>query len=141
MLVKSAQVISVIAWMAGLFYMPRLFVYHDESDVVEGKTAELFETMEYRLYRFIMNPAMIAAWVFGLWMAFTPGIIEWGSVWPYTKAAGVVAMTLFHFWLGRRRKNFVAGNNTVSGRHYRMMNEVPTLLMVVIVVSVIIKPF
>ncbi|MFT5060116.1 MAG: putative membrane protein, partial [Polaromonas sp.] len=64
-----------------------------------------------------------------------------GSVWPYTKAAGVVAMTLFHFWLGRRRKNFVAGTNTVSGRHYRMMNEVPTLLMVVIVVSVIIKPF
>lgn len=140
LLVKAAHVMSIIAWMAGLFYLPRLFVYHAESDVVEGKTAELFQTMEYRLYRYIMNPAMIAAWVFGLWMVFTPGTIDWGSIWPYTKAAGVLAMTWFHHWLGRRRKDFVAGTNTVSGRQYRMMNEVPTLLMVVIVVSVILKP-
>ena len=137
---KSLHVISVIAWMAGLFYLPRLFVYHAETVGQAGETSELFQTMERRLLRAIMNPAMIATWVFGLALVFTPGIVDWGAVWPWTKAASVLAMTWFHHWLGRRRKDFVAQANTRTGRTYRMMNEVPTLLLVVIVISVIARP-
>ena len=89
--------------------------------------------------RAIMSPAMVATWVFGLALVFTPGIVDWSEVWPWTKAASVLAMTWFHHWLGWRRKDFVAGTNRLSGRQYRMMNEVPTVLMVVIVASVIVK--
>ena len=137
--IKSLHVISVIAWMAGLFYLPRLFVYHAESVGQSGDTHELFQTMELKLLRVIMNPAMIATWVFGLMLVFTPGIVDWSAAWPWVKAACVLGMTWFHHWLGLRRKEFVAGQNTRDGRTYRMMNEVPTLLMVGIVVSVIVK--
>lgn len=138
---KSLHVISVIAWMAGLFYLPRLYVYHTEVVGETGDTAKLFQTMEVRLLRAIMNPAMIATWIFGLALVFTPGIVDWAAVWPWTKAVSVLAMTWFHHWLGRRRKEFAAGENTRSGRTYRIMNEVPTLLLIVIVVSVIARPF
>ena len=137
--VKSLHVISVIAWMAGLFYLPRLFVYHAETVGQSGETHELFQTMELKLLRVIMNPAMIATWVFGLLLVFTPGVVDWGAVWPWTKAACVLGMTWFHHWLGLRRKDFLTGTNTREGRTYRLMNEVPTLLMVGIVVSVIVK--
>ena len=136
---KSLHVVSVIAWMAGLFYLPRLFVYHAEQVAAGGEAEALFQTMEMKLLRLIMNPAMIATWVFGLALVATPGIVEWSSVWPWTKAAGVIAMTWFHHWLGLRRKDFGVGRNTRTGRSYRLMNEVPTLLMVVIVFSVIVK--
>lgn len=139
--VKSLHIISVIAWMAGLFYLPRLFVYHVESPAIVGETEVLFQTMERRLLRAIMAPAMISTWFFGLWLAFTPGVVDWGSVWPYMKAICVVAMTWFHHWLGQRRKNLITGTNTVSGRQYRMMNEVPTVLLILIVVLVIVRPF
>lgn len=138
---KSLHVISVIAWMAGLFYLPRLFVYHVEVVGQEGEQAELFQTMERRLLKAIMNPAMMATWVFGLALVFTPGVVDWGAVWPWTKAASVIAMTWFHVWLGRQRKEFLSGTNTLNGRTYRIMNEVPTLLLIVIVVSVIARPF
>ena len=92
-----------------------------------------------KLLRYIMNPSMIATWLFGLALVFTPGIVDWGAVWPWTKAAGVIGMTWFHHWLGLRRKEFLRGENSRSGRTYRIMNEVPTLLMVVIVLSVIVK--
>jgi putative membrane protein len=137
--IKALHVISVIAWMAGLFYLPRLFVYHVEQVQAGSSTDEMFQVMERRLLKAIINPASIATWVFGLALAFTPGIVDWTAVWPWTKAACVVAMTLFHHWLGRRRKDFAAGRNSFSGRQYRMMNEVPTLLMMIIVVSVIVK--
>ena len=133
--------ISVIAWMAGLFYLPRLFVHHVESKAVNGETEVLFQAMELKLLRVIMNPAMIAVWVFGLCLVFTPGIIDWSQIWPWTKAVAVLAMTSFHHWLALRRKDFLAGRNTVTGRQYRMMNELPTLLLVVIVVSVVARPF
>lgn len=136
---KSLHVISVIAWMAGLFYLPRLYVYHVEQVGQGGPTDLMFQTMERRLLRAIMNPAMVATWVFGLALVFTPGIVVWSEVWPWTKAASVLGMTWFHHWLGYRRKEFVEGTNTRSGRNYRMMNEVPTLLMIVIVLSVIVK--
>ena len=138
---KSLHVMSVLAWMAGLFYLPRLFVHHTERVTVGGETDELFQMMEMKLLRLIMNPAMIATWIFGLALAVTPGIVDWGAVWPYTKAASILAMTWFHHWLGLRRKEFVAGTNSRSGRDYRIMNELPTVLMVVIVVSVIARPF
>jgi putative membrane protein len=138
--IKSLHVISVIAWMAGLFYLPRLFVYHVEAPEVEKHAAELFQTMERRLLRVIMNPAMVATWVFGLALVFTPGIVDWGSVWPYTKAAGVLGLTWFHHWLGYRRKELMNGTCKVTGRQFRMMNEVPTLMMIIIVISVIARP-
>jgi putative membrane protein len=138
---KSLHVISVIAWMAGLFYLPRLFVYHAEKVGTGTETDALFQTMEYRLLRAIMNPAMIATWVFGLGLVFTPGVVYWGDVWPWTKAAAVLVMTWFHHWLAWRRKDFAKGENTRSGRSYRIWNEVPTVLLIVIVVSVIARPF
>lgn len=137
--IKAFHIMSVIAWMAGLFYLPRLFVYHVEQVGSEGPTHEMFQTMERRLLRAIMNPAMVATWTFGLCLVFTPGIVDWTSVWSWTKAAGVLGMTWFHHWLGLRRKDFISASNTLTGRQYRMMNEVPTLLMVLIVISVVVK--
>ena len=136
---KSLHVVSVMAWMAGLFYLPRLFVYHTEQCEVGTDRDALFQTMERKLLRFIMNPAMIATWVFGLMLVFTPGVVDWGAVWLYTKAVSVLAMTWFHHWLGLRRKDFIKGENALTGKQHRWMNEVPTLLMIVIVFSVIVK--
>ena len=138
--VKALHIMAVISWMAGLFYLPRLFVHHTERVEVGSETDALFQMMEMKLLRLIMNPAMIVAWVAGLYMVFLD-VIDWGEVWPWLKAAAVLAMTWFHHWLGLRRKEFVAGTNDRSGKHYRMMNEVPTLLMIVIVVGVIVRPF
>jgi putative membrane protein len=138
---KSLHVISVIAWMAGLFYLPRLFVYHVEVVGATGPTAELFATMERRLLKAIMNPSLIATWLFGLCLVFTPGVIDWTAIWPWAKAVSVLAMTWFHMWCAGRRKDLLADQPQLSGRSYRMMNEVPTLLMIVIVVSVIARPF
>lgn len=136
---KVLHVISVIAWMAGLFYLPRLFVYHTEEVETGSKTDELFQTMERRLLRAIINPASIATWVFGLSLVFTPGLVDWSMAWPWVKAAAVLGMTWFHHWLAKRRKDFMTGSNRITGRQYRMMNELPTLLMIVIVISVIVK--
>jgi len=137
--IKALHVISVIAWMAGIFYLPRLFVYHAEKAQVGSELDALFQVMERRLLRGIMNPAMIATWIFGLCLVITPGIVDWGAIWPWTKGASILAMTWFHMWLAGRRRDFAEGRNTRSGRTYRMMNELPTLLMVVIVISVIVK--
>lgn len=136
---KALHVISVIAWMAGLFYLPRLYVYHVETVAEGSATDAMFQTMERRLLQAIMAPAMIATWFFGLCLVLTPGIVDWSMIWPWTKAASVLAMTWFHHWLGLRRKDFLLGRNQVTGRQFRMMNEVPTLLLVVIVFSVIVK--
>lgn len=136
---KFLHVISVISWMAGLFYLPRLYVYHTEQVGSGNPTDKMFQVMERRLLRGIMNPAMISSWIFGVALVLTPGIVAWSEVWPWTKAAAVIAMTWFHMWLAARRKEFIAGQNRLSGRSYRIMNEVPTLLMLVIVASVIVK--
>lgn len=139
--IKSMHVVSVIAWMAGLFYLPRLFVYHVEQVGAGSETDALFQTMELKLYRFIMNPAMISTWIFGVLLAATPGVIDWSAIWPWTKALSIIGMTWFHHWLGLRRKEFLSGENTRSGREYRLMNEVPTVFLVIIVFSVIARPF
>lgn len=137
--IKTGHVVSVIAWMAGLFYLPRLYVYHVEQVGAGSATDVMFQTMERRLLKGIIGPASVAVWVFGLGLVFTPGIVDWSMVWPWTKAASVLAMTAFQHWLGTARKGFVAGSNSVTGRQYRLMNEVPTVLMLVIVASVIVK--
>lgn len=139
--IKVGHIFSIIAWMAGIFYLPRLFVYHAEAVEQGSDTDELFQIMERRLLRAIMNPAMTGAWIFGLLMVFTPGIIDWSAIWPWTKAGAVLAMTWYHHWLGYRRKDFMRGENKLTGRQYRMMNEVPTVFLLVILVSVIARPF
>jgi putative membrane protein len=137
--IKGLHIVSVISWMAALFYLPRLMVHHAERVGLSGETHEIFVMMEYKLAKVIMSPAMIATWVFGLLLVITPGVVYWGDIWPWLKAAGVIAMTLFHVWLMRRMWGFQRGQNNVSGKQYRMMNEVPTLLMILIVFSVTVK--
>lgn len=137
--VKGFHIISVISWMAALFYLPRLMVHHTERVELSGETHELFAMMEHKLATVIMSPAMMATWIFGLLLVITPGIVVWYDVWPWLKAGGVVAMTVFHVWLMRRMRSFQRGENTLSGKQYRMMNEVPTVLMILIVFSVTVK--
>ncbi|AXC48927.1 CopD family protein [Paracoccus suum] len=139
--IKALHVMAVISWMAGLFYLPRLFVYHAERGGIGQGTAEpgrSFAVMEDKLLRVIMNPAMIVTWLAGLTLVATPGVVDWGSTWPWTKAAGVIGMTAFHMWCAGERRRIAAGQ-IAPGRRYRMMNEVPTLLMIVIVLSVIVR--
>jgi putative membrane protein len=137
--VKSLHIMAVLSWMAGLFYLPRLFVYHVEQAEKVQDALLIFEMMEEKLLRVIMRPAMIVTWVAGLIMVLTPGFVDWSLIWPWTKGASVIAMTWFHHWLLGRYKVLKAGENTLTGRQYRMMNEVPTVLMVIIVLSVILK--
>jgi len=139
--IKFLHIISVISWMAGMFYLPRLFVYHAERATVGSEMSETFKIMERRLMRAIINPAMIATWTFGLMMVFTPGIIDWSEGWPWVKAIMVTLMAAFHGWLSARRREFERDENTRSGRTYRLANEIPTVLMLVIVLMVIVRPF
>jgi len=141
---KALHVVSVISWMAGLFYLPRLYVYHVEGlkrqgVVPGGEMDQLFQHQERLLLRAIMNPAMIATWFFGLVLVLTPGIVVWNEIWVWVKAISVLAMTVFHMWLAARRKAFLVGENMLSGRQYRIMNEVPTVFMLLIVFAVILK--
>lgn len=136
---KALHVISVIAWMAGLLYLPRLFVYH--SVAAKGSDqSETFKVMERRLLRAITTPAMIATWVFGLAM-IGHGIVDWGSIWPWVKAALVLALSGYHGLLARHVKAFARDENDKQQKYFRMINEVPTVLMIGIVIMVIIKPF
>jgi protoporphyrinogen IX oxidase len=139
--IKVLHIVSVISWMAGMFYLPRLFVYHAERGAVGTELHETFKVMELKLIRLIMTPAMIATWVFGLALVLVPGVIDWGSGWVWVKVVAVLAMTGMHGWLSTRRKEFAAGLNTRSGRTYRLANEVPTVLMLIIVVMVVVQPF
>ena len=140
--IKALHVIAVVTWMAGLFYLPRLFVYHAERAAPGSEMSETFKVMELRLQKQIMRPAMIATWLFGTLLLLTPGVISWKTdVWIYIKLATVLVLTWFHRWLLRRQKDFAADRNRISGRTYRMMNELPTLALVIIVVMVIVRPF
>ncbi len=139
--IKTLHIISVISWMAGLLYLPRLFVNHVERGPVGSGTSETLKIMEYRLLRIIMNPAMIATWVFGILLALTPGIVDWSSGYPYVKGATILGLTWFHHWLANRRKEFDADINTRPARFYRVANEVPTVMMIIIVTMVVVRPF
>ena len=137
--VKTLHVVSIIAWMAGLLYLPRLMVYHVENAHISNEIDATFQVMERRLFQLIMTPAMVATWLFGILLALTPYVINWQQAWPWIKLVSVFLMTGFHHWLGAQRKDFMRGENTISGRQYRLVNEVPTVLMIIIVFSVIVK--
>lgn len=136
---KALHIIAVIAWMAGLLYLPRLYVYH--AGVTAGsEAAETFKVMERRLLRFIMNPAMVLAWVFGgLMLLANPGLLSFP--WMHVKLTAVVAMTVVHHLYALWRKDFAADRNARTVRFYKIMNEVPTVLMIIIVIMAVAEPF
>jgi putative membrane protein len=138
---KVGHIISIITWMAGIFYLPRLFVHHSESVAIPSATDVLFKMMERKLLYVIMTPAMFASWGFGTGLAVIPGAIDWSLAWPWAKLLSILCMTAFHFWLMARQKAFEQGKNKLRGRTYRIMNEVPTALLLVIVIMVIVRPF
>jgi len=135
---KALHIIAVIAWMAGLLYLPRLFVYHCEA-APGSVQSETFKVMERRLLRAIINPAMIATWALGLWLAWDAGFFA--DAWLHAKLALVVVLSGVHGFMARWVRDFAHDRNTHPQRFYRMINEVPTLLMIVIVILVVVKPF
>lgn len=138
--VKALHVISVIAWMAGLLYLPRLFVYH--CDAADGsKQSDTFIIMERRLLKAIMTPAMFLSWVFGLWLVFGFHMASVGDIWAWIKGVCIVGLTGVHFHLSGLQKAFAVGQNVKPSRYFRLLNEVPTVLMIIIVIMVIVKPF
>lgn len=138
LLIKSLHIIAVIAWMAAMLYLPRLFVYHAEA--TDNAVKNTLTTMERRLQRFIMNPAMIAAWVFGVAMlAMNPGLMQSG--WVHVKLLLVLLMSGLHGFFAASRRKFERGENKRSPKYWRMMNEAPTLLLIGIVILAVMKPF
>jgi len=138
--IKAFHIISVISWMAGIFYLPRLFVYHAERAETGSELDQTFQVMERRLLKVIMTPAMMASWIFGLIMLGF-GVFDFSSAWSWIKIVAVIGMTGMHVWLSKRQKEFAAGTNTRPGKTYRIMNEVPTALMFIIVIFVVVRPF
>ena len=138
---KAFHVISVIAWMAGLLYLPRLFVYHSDCEV-GSSSSEIFKIMERRLLSMIMTPAMIGSWVLGLGMILVAGIsLISEGLWFWTKLSLVVGLSGFHFYLAGLVRSFEDDRNVHARKFYRLINEIPTGLMVVIVIMVVVKPF
>lgn len=142
--VKALHVIAVIAWMAGLLYLPRLFVYHCGA-TLGSELSDTLKIMERRLYRVIMTPAMVAAWVFGLWLVLGFKTVGWdwslGFGWVWAKAILVIFLTVYHFKLGKHLALFASDGNNKSQRYFRVINEIPTLIMIGIVIFVIVRPF
>jgi putative membrane protein len=137
---KALHIIAVIAWMAGLLYLPRLFVYH--AGVAPGSDqAQLFTTMERRLYRGIMTPALLMTLLFGGLLLAVPGLVSWSSGWLHAKLLLVLGLLVAHFLMGKWRRDFAAANNRHGAGFYRAVNEVPTLIMIAIVILVVVKPF
>jgi len=138
--IKALHIISVVAWMAGLLYLPRLFVYH-ASAKPGSETSETFKVMERRLLRGIMHPALVMTYTFGILLVLTPGVVDWHAGWIHGKLALVVALTAMHYGCMRWRRDFAADRNRHDARFYRVMNEVPTLILIAIVILVVVKPF
>ena len=142
LLFKSIHLIAVISWMAGLLYLPRIFVYHSEA-VQNNKSEDLMETfkvMERRLLIYIMNPAMIVSWIFGVLLIHTIGMDNFGSIWLQLKLAFVIILTIYHFFLFQCLRKFAENRNTYSSKFYRIINEIPTVLLIGIVLVVVFKP-
>ncbi len=138
--IKAFHIISIIAWMAGLLYLPRLFVYH--ADAPAGSVqSETFKVMERRLLRAIMNPAMVLAYVFGGTLLATPGIVDWSAGYIYAKLVLIGALTVYHHVLAIWRKAFAADENRHPARYFRAANEIPTLIMIGIVILIVVRPF
>ena len=137
---KALHIVSVIAWMAGMLYLPRLYVYH--ADAKPGaEMSETLKIMERRLLRAIINPAMVASFLFGGLMMATPGIVDWSAGWIWAKIVLIAAMAGMHGFLARWRRDFAADRNVRPARFYRAMNEVPTVILIAIVILAVVKPF
>ena len=139
LLFKSLHLISVISWMAGLLYLPRIFVYHAENSD-DRKISDVFKIMEKKLYFYIMTPAMILSWIFGLLLIHSIGFQQLGQTWMVLKIIFVIFLSLYHFYLGKTLKQFKFNQNTHSHKFYRLINEIPTILLILIVFVVIFKP-
>ena len=139
LLIKGLHVISIIAWMAGLLYLPRLFVYHASAEI-GSDLSETLKKMEYRLLTYIMNPAMFASFLFGVMLFTIPGVIDWSAWWVKGKILALLLLVAVHFNFSRWQKIFYSDLNRKSEKFYRIYNEVPTLLMISIVLLVVIKP-
>ena len=139
LLFKSLHLIAVISWMAGLLYLPRIFVYHAENNS-EVNISEIFKTMEKKLYFYIMTPAMALSWLFGLLLIHSIGFQQLGQTWMLLKLLFVIILTLYHFYLGRLLRQFNTGNNKHTHKFYRYINEIPTILLILIIFVVIFKP-
>jgi putative membrane protein len=136
--IKALHIIAVISWMAGLFYMPRLFIYHTDAEPGSVQS-ETFKVMERRLLKIIMNPAMMLTWVFGLYLAWS--VYGFQGAWLHAKIALVVLLTAVHLFFSRAVDAFARDENRRTARYWRFMNEAPTLLMILIVILVVVKPF
>ena len=142
LLFKSIHLIAVISWMAGLLYLPRIFVYHSEA-ITNNKSEDListFKIMERRLFIYIMNPAMIASWIFGVLLIHTIGTDNLSSLWLQLKLLFVIILTMYHFFLFQCLRKFAKNNNPYSPRFYRIINEIPTVILIVIVFIIVFKP-
>ncbi len=139
LLFKSLHLIAVVAWMAGLLYLPRIFVYHAEN-TKDLNSSNIFKIMEKKLFYYIMTPAMILAWLFGLLLAYTLGFSIFNELWMQLKFIFVILLTIYHFYLGNCVRNFTIDQNTNSSKFYRIINELPTILLIFIVFIVIFKP-
>ena len=139
-LIKAFHVISMVAWMAALLYLPRLFVYHTTVKK-NSDTSEMLKIMEYRLQKYIMNPAMLLTLFFGIFLLKIDGVINWGEKWIYFKLLAVFLLLLVHHLLAKYRKDFYMDNNNRSKKFYKILNEVPTVLLVIIILLVYLKPF
>ena len=138
-LIKAFHIISMVAWMSAILYLPRLFVYHTTVKR-NSEASNMLKIMEYRLQKFIMNPAMLFTIIFGFFLLKTNGIINWTEKWIYFKLLGVFLLLVVHNLLGRYRKDFFLDKNKHSGRFYKILNEVPTILLIVIILLVYLKP-
>ena len=138
LLFKSIHLIAVISWMAGLLYLPRIFVYHSENN--NEIVTSVFKTMEYKLFYYIMTPAMVLSWLFGLLLISKLGFDQLGSLWLQLKLIFVVILTSYHFYLGTLLNKFKYDENSKSSKFYRYINEIPTLLLILIIFVVIFKP-
>jgi protoporphyrinogen IX oxidase len=138
LLFKSLHLIAVISWMAGLLYLPRIFVYHSEASHDSQK--QVFKTMERKLYNYIMMPAMLLSWLFGILLIYNLGFNIFKELWMQIKIVSVLILTHYHFKLGRYLQDFATDNNHKSSRFYRVINEVPTIILIVVVFVVVFKP-
>ena len=139
LLFKSIHLIAVISWMAGLLYLPRIFVYHAEN-IENINSSNIFKTMEKKLFYYIMTPAMILSWIFGLMLIFTLGFSVFNELWIQLKLIFVILLTIYHFYLGKCVSNFAINQNNSSSKFYRIINEIPTILLIIIVFIVVFKP-
>ena len=139
LLFKSLHLIAVISWMAGLLYLPRIFVYHVEN-FEKKESTEIFETMERKLYLYIMRPAMLLSWLFGIILIYILGIESFSYLWIQIKLVLVIILTIYHEYLGRCMRLLKSGDNNKSSKFFRIINEIPTVLLILIVFIVIFKP-